>query len=166
MAVIYSNLPRTKKWTSTYRCMCLGFASPFWRRLLAAIYNMIISVKDHQMQILQGTAERKQTCKQQPVNNYYYTFISSKTHLQHSTTSISANIYISMCNEIWILQVFFLYFKYSISVDTWETDIHSYHSKTTLLFSYPEIDLGTKCVVDMEPDQTVLYHPSTGVKDR
>ena len=27
-----------------------------------------------------------------------------------------------------------------------------------------EVDLGTKCVVDMDADQTVLYHPSTGMK--
>jgi kinesin family protein 13 len=36
-------------------------------------------------------------------------------------------------------------------------------------FNRREVDLGTKCVVDMETDdekeQTILYHPSTGVKE-
>ncbi len=29
-----------------------------------------------------------------------------------------------------------------------------------------ELDLGAKCVVDMDTTQTILFHPSTGVKER
>ena len=38
------------------------------------------------------------------------------------------------------------------------------HDNLFVFFS--EIDLGTKCVVDMDNSQTMLFHPSTGMKDR
>lgn len=33
------------------------------------------------------------------------------------------------------------------------------------MFYVAEIDMGTKCVVDMDDTQTILYHPTTGVKE-